>query len=135
MSERIIEATIAVRKLSILNPGTIRLVSHKSATFIKKAAIPKVKIEIGKATICTIGLINVFTTPITIAATTAAQMPDRTNPGIRYATTKSASTFIANFPTSFTILIMNCLLHTCQLLNVRKIAEFHQLPVAMLLNL
>lgn len=36
--------------------------------------MPKVKIEIGSVTNCKIGLINVFTIPIAIAATTAVQM-------------------------------------------------------------
>jgi len=38
-----------VVKLSIENPGTTLEVSHKRRTFIKKAVIPKVRREIGRA--------------------------------------------------------------------------------------
>ena len=58
-----------------LVPGTSIDVPHRSRTLIRNAAIPKVKIEIGRATSCRIGLINVLTTPITTAATTAVQRP------------------------------------------------------------
>lgn len=81
--ERTIEASTAVRKLSISNPGTIKLVNHKSKTLIKNAAIPKVTSVMGSAIICNIGLMKVFTTPITIAVTTADHKFAKTNPGIR----------------------------------------------------
>ena len=45
------DAMTAVKKFSMSNPGTIKLTPQSKNTFIKNAAIPKVKIEIGKATI------------------------------------------------------------------------------------
>ena len=43
------EDITAVQKPSIVNPGTRRLDTHKRNTFIRKANIPKVIIEIGRA--------------------------------------------------------------------------------------
>jgi hypothetical protein len=46
-----IEAMMAVQKLAISKPGTILLVRYNKATLMKKADIPSVKTEIGKAII------------------------------------------------------------------------------------
>ena len=45
------DAITAERKLSISKPGTIKLTPQSKNTFIKKAAIPNVIIEIGRAII------------------------------------------------------------------------------------
>jgi len=74
---------MAVRKLAISKPGTTIAVSHKRATLIRKAEMPKVRIEIGKAISCNIGRMNVLTTPMTMAATTAAQILAKTKPGTK----------------------------------------------------
>jgi len=74
-SERTIEAIIAVLKELIVKPGTTLLDNQRRATLIKKALIPNVIIETGKAINWRIGFINVFTIPITIAATMAAETP------------------------------------------------------------
>ncbi len=62
----------AVEKPDISKPGTNLAVSQSKATLIRKADIPNDKMEIGRAINCSIGRINVFTIPITIAATMAA---------------------------------------------------------------
>lgn len=48
-NERTIEATIAVVKLAISKPGTNWELNQRRATFIKKAAIPNVMIDMGRA--------------------------------------------------------------------------------------
>lgn len=73
-SDRTIADTKAVVKLSIVKPGTSFVVPQRRRTFIKKAAIPKVKIERGSAIIWSIGRMNVLTRPMTMAATTPVQM-------------------------------------------------------------
>lgn len=57
--------------------------------------MPNESIEIGRATSWRIGFINVFTTPIATAATTAVQRFASINPGTMYSTTSSAKTLIA----------------------------------------
>ena len=91
-------------KFDISKPGTINEIKYKRSTFIRKAAIPKVIIVIGRAINWIIGFMKVLTTPITIAATTAAWILVRTKPGIRYATTKRAATFITSLSKSFILL-------------------------------
>lgn len=86
---------IAVLKSAIKKPGTNLEVPKSKATLIKNAAIPKVRMEIGSAINCNIGLIRVLTIPIAIAATTAVQILANWKPGTRYSTTRSAKTFIA----------------------------------------
>lgn len=83
MSERSIDAITAVKNEFIWKPGTIMLASQIMNTLIRKAVIPKVRIVMGSAMICKIGLRNVLATPITIAATTASQTVVKVNPGIR----------------------------------------------------
>lgn len=83
MRERSIEAIIAVVKFAIVNPGTNLDDAYKRKTLIKNAKIPKVTTEIGRAISCKIGFMKVFTTPITIAATIAAQKVAKENPGTR----------------------------------------------------
>ena len=95
------EAIMAVVKETISKPGTYLEVSQSSATFIKNAVLPKVTIEIGRAISWSMGLIKVFTTPITTAATIAAEISDKINPGTKYSTTKSANTLIASLITNF----------------------------------
>jgi len=92
---------MAVVKLAISKPGTNIDVSHKRATLIKKAEIPKVRIEIGKAINCKMGRMKVFTMPITMAATKAAAYPERIKPGTRYSTTRRAITLIPKRTISF----------------------------------
>lgn len=77
------EAITAVKKLAISKPGTIKLVNQSKTTFIKNAAIPKVTNEMGRATICNIGLINVLIMPKTIAVITIAIVVSKVNPGMR----------------------------------------------------
>ena len=72
--ERRIEAKNAVQKLAITNPGTSIELPQRRKTLIIIAVIPKVKIDIGRAISWSMGLINVFTIPMTIAATTAVQI-------------------------------------------------------------
>ena len=74
---------MAVVKDDISNPGTNLAVPQRRATLIKKATMPKVKTEIGRATSCRMGLIKVLTTPITTAVTTAAHILASTKPGTR----------------------------------------------------
>lgn len=70
---------------------------------------------------------NVLTTPIAIAATTAAQRSVRMNPGTIYSTTKRAKTFMASLIINSILLlkivsiekklisfIMNEFVHLCQ---------------------
>lgn len=95
------EAISAVEKLSIVNPGINFDVPQRRRTFIKNAAIPKVRSVMGSAISCKMGLMKVFTTPITTAATTAVQKSANTNPGTRYSTIRSANTLINNLPKSF----------------------------------
>lgn len=94
------EAISAVLKSEITKPGTNLDVSQSKKTLIRKAVIPNVRMEIGSAMSCKIGLIRVFTIPIAIAATTAVQMLAKWKPGTRYSTTKSAKTLIASLITS-----------------------------------
>jgi len=65
---------MAVEKPEMANPGTSLEVPQRRRTLIRKAVIPKVNIEIGRAISCRIGLIRVFTIPIAMAATIAVQM-------------------------------------------------------------
>lgn len=81
--ERTIEAIMAVVKLAISKPGTNLEVNQRRATLIKNAVMPKVTIEIGRAISWSIGLIKVLTTPMTTAATIAAEISDKINPGTR----------------------------------------------------
>jgi hypothetical protein len=113
--ERTIEAIMAVTKLEITKPGTTKLTPQRRATLIRIAEIPKVRMEMGRAINCKIGRIKVFTKPMTIAATTAADRPVKINPGTKYATTKRAKTLIAKRIINFiTNLIMNYYLIRCQ---------------------
>jgi hypothetical protein len=77
------EAITAVKKLAIKKPGTIKLVNHNKLTFIKKAAIPKVTNDIGRAIICKTGFIKVLITPKTTAVTNAADIEEKDNPGTK----------------------------------------------------
>lgn len=90
-------------KFSIVKPGTTFEVSHKSTTFIKNAAIPKVRIVIGRAISCKIGRIKALTIPIATAATTAAQIFVNLKPGTRYSTIRRANTFKASLKRSLII--------------------------------
>lgn len=92
---------MAVVKLDISKPGTKILVNQRRMTLMKKAAIPKVRIETGRAMSCKTGRIKVLTTPMTTAAITAAQRLVKTKPGTKYSTTNRAKTFIASLMTSF----------------------------------
>lgn len=92
------EAKSAVVNESIEKPGTNFAVPQRSTTLIKSAPTPKVRRVIGSAISCKIGLIKVFTTPITTAVTTAAQRFDKVNPGTRYSTIRSANTLTKSFP-------------------------------------
>ena len=92
---------MAVVKLDISKPGTKILVNQRRMTLMKKAAIPKVRIETGRAMSCKTGRMKVLTTPITTAAITAAQRLVKIKPGTKYSTTNKAKTFIASLMTSF----------------------------------
>ena len=85
------EEITAVQNPSIVRPGTTRLDTQSRNTLIKKANIPKVIIDIGRAISCKIGFMRVLTIPITIAATIAAANPSISKPGTRYATTYNAN--------------------------------------------
>jgi hypothetical protein len=87
-----IDEITAVIKFAISNPGTTNATAQRRTTFIRKAVIPNVIIEIGKNIICKTGLIKVLTTPITTAVTTVAQKLSNLNPGTRYATTSKVNT-------------------------------------------
>ncbi len=63
---------MAVTKLAISKPGTTVLTPQSKTTLIRKAEIPKVRREIGRAMIWSMGRMKVLTTPITMAATIAA---------------------------------------------------------------
>jgi len=89
-----IEAMMAVVKLSIENPGTILPTPQRRATLMRKAEIPRVRTEIGRAIICRIGRMKVLTTPITTAATTAEYKSRKLNPGTIYSTTRRVRTLI-----------------------------------------
>ena len=92
---------MAVVKLDISKPGTKILVNQRRMTLMKKAAIPKVRIETGRAMSCKIGRIKVLTTPITTAAITAAQRLVKTKPGTKYSTTNKAKTLMVSLIISF----------------------------------
>lgn len=92
---------MAVVKLDISKPGTRMLANQRRMTLMKKAAIPKVRMEIGRAMSCKIGFIKVLTTPITTAAITAAQRLVKIKPGTKYSTTNKANTLIASLIISF----------------------------------
>lgn len=77
------DATMAVWKLTISNPGTACEENHKSATLIRNAEMPKVRMEMGRATNCKIGLRSVLTIPNTIEATTAEPKLAILNPGTK----------------------------------------------------
>jgi hypothetical protein len=98
------EEATAVQKLEIEKPGTICEVPQRSKTLIRKAVIPKVKTDIGKAISCNTGFISVLTTPKTTAATMAVHKSLSTNPGTKYSTTSKASVLIASLTRSFIIL-------------------------------
>ena len=51
MRDSTIEAIKAVKKLSMVKPGTSMEAPQKSRTLMTRAAIPKVKIEMGSAII------------------------------------------------------------------------------------
>ena len=92
-----------MEKVAISKPGTKRLEAQRRNTFIRIAKSPKVSSEMGRAINCRIGRIKVLTTPITTAATIAAESEARRKPGTKYSTTRSAKTFIA----SLTISLIN----------------------------
>jgi hypothetical protein len=71
----------AVKKPSILKPGTIDAASIKSKTLMTKEKRPRVKIVNGRAIIWRIGRKKVLITPITTAATIAERISVKTNPG------------------------------------------------------
>ncbi len=96
-----IDAIDATTKLEISNPGTIEDTPHKRKTLIKNAKTPSVKILIGSAMICKIGLMNVFTTPNKIAATTAACGLATIKPGKTYATTRREIVLIVILANNF----------------------------------
>ena len=77
------EDMIAVQNPSIVKPGTSKLAPHNRNTFIRNANIPNVRMVIGSAMSCNIGLISAFIIPITIAATIAALSPSISKPGTR----------------------------------------------------
>lgn len=87
-----IEASTAVQKSVISNPGTIQEASISKKTLIKKANIPRVKIERGSAINCNTGLIYVFITPIMMAATIAFHKFVMVKPGSKYSTISKAIT-------------------------------------------
>lgn len=120
--ERTIDAIIAVTKLEITKPGTIKLTPQRRATLIRIAEIPNVRMEMGRVTNCKIGRIKVFTKPMTIAATIAAHKLVKTKPGTKYATTNSAKTLIVRRIINFiTDLIMDYFLIQCQESNLSLI--------------
>ena len=65
------------------NPGTTRLVTQSRKTLIRNAAIPKVRIVMGSATIWRTGRRNVLKIPNTTAVTTKELVLSKVNPGIR----------------------------------------------------
>ena len=95
------EATTAVQKPAITNPGTIMETLQRRKALIRNAAIPNVIIYIGSAISWRMGLMKVLTIPITTATTTAVQRPDNLNPGTKYSTIKRANTFRASLTISF----------------------------------
>ena len=92
---------MAVVKVAISKPGTNLEVSQSRATLIKNAVMPKVTMEIGRAISWSMGLIKVLTTPMITAATIAAEISDKINPGTKYSTTRRAKTLIASLMTNF----------------------------------
>lgn len=78
--ERIIEARIAVPKLSIINPGTILLISMRRKALIKNVKSPRVKIFIGNVSKTIIGLTRRVKIPQTIDTTSKVCQPEITNP-------------------------------------------------------
>lgn len=85
---------IAVVKLSIEKPGTTLPTPQRRATLIRKAEIPRLRIEIGRAIICKMGRMKVLTTPMTTAATTADHKSKKLKPGTMYSTTRRVRTLI-----------------------------------------
>lgn len=79
--ERSIEAKAAVQKPEIANPGTIEAMAIKSKTFTTKLHKPNVRNVKGRVISLSIGLTNVFTTPITTEATKAEVKLETSNPG------------------------------------------------------
>lgn len=71
----------AVKKPSILKPGTIDAANSNSKTLMTKEKRPRVKIVNGSAIICRIGRKKVLITPMTTAATIAALISVNTKPG------------------------------------------------------
>lgn len=59
------------RKLSIIIPGTTNVARYKIAALITKVKSPRVKILIGKVSRIKIGLITIFKSPTTTAASNA----------------------------------------------------------------
>lgn len=74
---------MAVVKLAISKPGTNLEVAQRRRTLIRKAVIPNVTMERGRAISWTRGLMKVLTTPMTTAATKVALKSERINPGTR----------------------------------------------------
>jgi len=67
--ERMIDPSIAVLNVSIVNPGTIALNNNRSNALIKKENRPSVTMVIGKVKSTRIGLTNVVNSPQTIDIT------------------------------------------------------------------
>lgn len=68
-----IDATAAVKKLSIWKPGTRAAANQRRATLIRKAKRPRERIVKGRAISCKTGRTKVLRTPITIAVTKVAR--------------------------------------------------------------
>ena len=83
VSDKTTDPIAAVVKSEMSNPGTTKLVTQRRKTLIKNAATPKVRMVIGRATICKTGFRNVLKTPKTTAVTTKELVFSNVNPGTR----------------------------------------------------
>ena len=102
-------------------PLTMKLTLQSKRTFIRNAVIPKVTIESGRNSIWRTGFINVFTIPMTIAVTMAANRLSNSNPLTKYETTMSAKTLIASLKKSFINIIIYTKVMFCQHLQCQPV--------------
>ena len=74
-TDRIIDPSIAVPKVSIVNPGTIALNNNRSNALIKKENSPSVTMVIGKVKSTRSGLTSVVNNPQTTDITRSGCHP------------------------------------------------------------
>lgn len=87
--------------MSTIKPGITADARRISNALITRAKSPKVRIVIGKVRRSKMGLINVFSTPSTIATIIIVPIPIISTPGSKYPAIKTATQFTRRYKRSF----------------------------------